>query len=156
MIDVREATYDDLERMDDLLEEWIGEMNPDGLNVDPKVPILRKTFRNMRNMPSCCVLVMVDDGKIVGCLGLIQHGWGVCETQNFATENLWFIAKSHGGYARNLIAAAKAWARRRGCDYLIFSTNRLSTKRAEKGDEFLGNLGFRPLYNLHITEVSHV
>jgi N-acetylglutamate synthase-like GNAT family acetyltransferase len=110
----------------------------------------------MAGQRGCTTLVMVKDGEIIGCVGLIRHGWGACLVENFASENLWYVKKEHAGYARTLVSAAKQWAAENGCEYLVFSTNRLSCARAEKGDEFLKAMGFRPLYQLHLCEVDHV
>jgi len=153
MIEVRKATPEDFERFRPLMEEWIAECNPDGLKFDPVPEKLIDSFLAMSAMPNGTTLVMLKNGTPIGCLGLLRHGWGASKTENFATENLWYVSKKYAGYARFLISAAKKWAAENGCDYLTFSTNRLSSARSEHGEEFLAAIGFRPLYGLHIVEV---
>jgi hypothetical protein len=155
-LEIRKATPEDFERMRPLMEEWIAESNPDGLKFDPEPERLIDTFARMASLPNCATLVMLKDGVLIGCVGLIRHGWGACKTENFANENLWYVSRNYAGYARQLVMAAKQWAIENGCDYLIFSTNRLSCERSERGIEFLSSIGFRPLYDLHIAEVKNV
>jgi RimJ/RimL family protein N-acetyltransferase len=155
-IEIRKATPEDFERMRPLMEEWIAESNPDGLKFDPEAERLIDTFAKLASLPNCTTLVMLKDGLVIGCVGLIRHGWGACKTENFATENLWYVGRKYAGHARELVTAAKKWAFENDCDYLIFSANRLSCERAERGDEFLSSIGFRPLYGLHIAEVRNV
>lgn len=156
MIETRKATPEDIANLRPLMEEWIAECNPDGMRFDPHPERLLRSFRDMAAHPGGTAIVMLKNGALIGCIGLVKHGWGACLTENFASENLWYVKRSEAGYARTLVAAAKAWAAENGCDYLLMSANRLSTARAEKGDEFLAVSGFRPLYQLHICEVGHV
>jgi hypothetical protein len=153
MIEIRQAAVDDIHRLRPLMEEWIGECNPDGLRFDPSADRLLQSFESMATHPQGATLIMFLDGEPIACVGLVKHGWGACKTENFASENLWYVAKRHAGHAAALVRAAKRWAAERGCDYLIFSQNRLSSARAE-GSEFLKALEFRPLYQLHIAEVK--
>jgi len=153
-IEVRQASVDDVQALRPLLLEWIAECNPDGLRFDPDPDTLMASFEQMRTHPNGTTLVMVDGAELVGCLGLIRHNWGACRSSNFVSENLWYVKKSHAGHASTLVNAAKRWTG--NGNYLIFSTNRLSTVRSGKGDSFLAALEFKPLYQLHIAEVNHV
>ncbi len=155
-VEVREARPEDFEKMRPLMEAWIAECNPDGLAFAPSVDSLIESFAAMAGHPRSTTLVMLRRGEIIGCVGLVQHGWGASKTHNFVSENLWYVKREFRGYARDMIHGCKRWAQKRGCDYLIFSTNRLATPDAERGEEFLAALGFRPLYQLHIAEISHV
>jgi len=153
---VRKAVPSDFERFRPLMDEWIAEMNPDGLKFDPIPEKLIETFVTMASNPASTTLVLLKDDELIGVLGLIRHGWGMCKTANYASEYLWYVKKKSPGAASALVDAAKKWAAENGCDYLIFAINRLSTERADKGNEFLTAAGFRPLYRLYLTEVGHV
>jgi hypothetical protein len=155
-LEIRKATPEDFERFRPLMEEWIAECNPDQLKFDPVPERLIDSFAAMSGMSNGTTLIMLKEGVLIGCLGLIRHGWGASKMENFANENLWYVSRKYAGYARQLVAAAKQWAIENDCDYLIFSTNRLSCERAEHGVEFLASVGFRPLYGLHIAEVKNV
>ena len=156
MISTRQATAEDIGALRPLMEEWIAECNPDGLKFAPVADRLLQSFETMRVHPAGTTLVMLAEDQVIGCLGLVRHGWGACKTENFASENLWYVKTSHAGYSAHLVNAAKRWAASKGCDYLVFSTNRLSSERAGRGEEFLAAVGFKPLYRLHIAEVNHV
>lgn len=153
-IETREASAEDIKRLRPLMEEWIAECNPDALRFDPHPDRLLDTFEQMRTHKVGATLVMLDGEELVGCVGLVRHNWGACLTSNFVSENLWYVKKSHAGHAWLLVNAAKRWTGKG--NYLIWSTNRLSTARSEKGDAFLAALDFKPLYQLHIAEVNHV
>lgn len=153
-VEVRKATPSDVEVLRPLMVEWISECNPEGLKFDPDPDILVETFARMCAHEQSGVLVMMIEGQPIGILGLIQHNWGACRTANFVTENMWYVSKKYAAYAKRLVEAAKVWARERGADYLIFSTNRLACERSN--DEFLAAVGFRPLYGLHLMEVNNV
>ncbi len=152
MITVREATDDDLSALKPLLEQWIAECNPDQLKFEPEADRLLETFRGFRYLAIGTTLVAVDGATPVGCMGLIQHGWGASARENFVSESLWYMAPDYAGHAPTLIRAAKAWAKARGCDYFIMSTNRLSTARSEKAEALFEAIGFKPMYRLFITE----
>lgn len=163
MILIREATDEDYasESLIELLDTWILECNPDGLDFAPEAVIIRDTLQRLGQSPIGTTLVLVDakDGheKIVGCLGLVIHGWGAAAVHNFVSENLWYLLPEYSGHATRIVRAACRWARKRipgDCrKYLMFSTNRLSSDRSERSAAWLKRLGFRPLYSLHILEV---
>lgn len=152
-IQVREATDEDFDRIIPLLELWIAEANPDNFKFEPKAEIIRDTLRSMRNLPIATTLILEDAGELVGCLGLIRHAWGASHTLNFVSENLWYVRPEYAGHANRLMNAAKQWAKFHEANYLMFSTNRLSTDRSPAAKRWLTKLGFRPLYELFITEV---
>lgn len=156
MIEVKKAAPMDFERLRPLMVEWIAECNPDGLRFDPDPDILVETFSRMGALPNAATFVLLRAGEPIGVLGLVQHNWGACKTPNFAQENMWYVSRRYAAYASKLVDAAKRWAREQGCDYLMFSTNRLAAERADTGGEFLAAMGFRPLYGLHLMEVDHV
>lgn len=159
---VREATEADYasQSLIDLLDTWILECNPDGLDFAPEAVIIRDTLQRLGQSPIGTTLVLVDekDGyeKIVGCLGLVIHGWGASAVHNFVSENLWYLLPGYSGYATRIVGEARRWARERipgnGRKYLLFSTNRLSSGRSQRSSTWLKRLGFRPLYSLFIRE----
>lgn len=152
---VRKATCNDFEKIDPLLKLWIKECNPDHYDFEPELDTLKNSFINMNELPWSTTFVMVNDNDdVVGCLGLIKHGWGADPRGTFVSENLWYILPKYAGHANKLLNAAKKWTKEKKAKYLLFSKNKLSSSRSEKSKEWLMASGFKPLYELFITEVT--
>jgi GNAT superfamily N-acetyltransferase len=97
------------------------------------------------------LLLVNDDNTVVGFMGIILFD---TPFGKIANEHYWFVAPEYRGEnSLSLIAAAKLWAKEKGCDYLMMNASMLASDLHDRVCRFYEHIGmvkFETSYILRI------
>lgn len=153
MINVREATIEDLVRYIELAQEFhdaspmhsFAAFEPDGYSV---------FFANALQNPDIGVWLAELDGEIVGITGALIYPLYFSPSKHIAQELWWWLTpQARGtGAGGQMFKKIQEWASDRGADALFMIA--LEDERVGKMEKLYRRAGFKPLERTFIKEVA--
>lgn len=137
-----------------LIERWAREANGAAFGLSIDVDRVLLDLQAMIDGQASDVLILVVDGVIAGLMGL--HAFeSPTGPQMIANEHYWYVAQEKRGRGSlEMIDAAKAWARAKGCTHMLFNASRLASDLHDDVCRVYEHKGMKPFETTFIARID--
>lgn len=120
-----------MDRLVPLLVLWKRECNAEAFGLTVDIGKMLQEMRGMVSHPECALLVMEEDGRVAGFMGLIVfvNPFG---NERILNEHYWYVAPEFRGKGYRFLKEAERWAREKGCSHLMLNASRLASGLHDK------------------------
>ncbi len=153
---IETATVVDIERLVPLGNTWYETCNKEKFGIVIEKPAFYAGLEDMINDKNEDVLILVHEGKVVGCLGITKFKSPLSKAQ-IANEHFLYVMEKHraGRGSHLLLGAARQWAINKGCTHLILNASRLAGSSFERVCNLYKRLNFQEFEKSFICQLKN-
>ena len=143
----------EVEAVRGLAVEWKETCDCKEFGIETDVDVFLAGLMDLVDGSNTDLLLLERDNEIVGLMGITLFKSPV-SSDTIANEHFWYVKQEHRGKGSlMLLARAKAWAKIKGCSYLIMNASNAASDMHDKVCRFYERAGLKKFETSYIKEI---